>query len=162
MVWKQTQPSQHHTGFEQFQLRIKASKTMRGIKTAKKYRARPAAKTSDTFTALKGYANTYSITNVPFKGYRGSHIWSGKKKDCQNILARSNEHHSGCWCPLWSSRNRSTNEGFNQKQEVQHCQQCWFEKGTWQHAERHCVTKWKWERARSGFKINNVQKHPRW
>ena len=54
---------------------------MRGIKTIQKYRLKIGAKTSGTFSALKGYANTYSITNIPFKGYKGLTylVWQEKK-----------------------------------------------------------------------------------
>ena len=54
---------------------------MRGIKTIQKYRLKIGAKTSETFSALKGYANTYSISNIPFKGYKGLTylLWQEKK-----------------------------------------------------------------------------------
>ena len=54
---------------------------MRGIKTIQKYRLKIGAKTSETFSALKGYANTYSISNIPFKGYKGLAylLWQEKK-----------------------------------------------------------------------------------
>ena len=54
---------------------------MRGINTIKQYRLKIGAKTSETFSALKGYANTYSITNIPFKGYKGLtyRVWQEKK-----------------------------------------------------------------------------------
>ena len=68
-------------GFKRFNLLKKASNTMRGIKTIQKYRLKIGAKTSGTFSALKGYANTYSITNIPFKGYKGLTylVWQEKK-----------------------------------------------------------------------------------
>ena len=68
-------------GFKRFHLLKKASNTMRGIKTIQKYRIRAGAKTSETFSALKRYANTYSITNIPFKGYKGLTyiLWQEKK-----------------------------------------------------------------------------------
>ena len=54
---------------------------MRGIKTIQKYRIRVGAKTSETFSALKRYANTYSITNIPLKGHKGLTYlkWQEKK-----------------------------------------------------------------------------------
>ena len=58
-------------GFNRFNLLKRASHTMRGIKTIQKHRIRTRAKTSETLSALKRYANTYSITNIPFKGYKG-------------------------------------------------------------------------------------------
>ena len=68
-------------GFKRFNLLRKASNTMRGIKTIQKYRIRAGAKTSETFSALKRYAHTYSITNIPFKGHKGltSLFWQEKK-----------------------------------------------------------------------------------
>ena len=54
---------------------------MRGIKTIQKYRLKIGAKTSETFSALKGYANTYSISNITFKGYKELTylLWQEKK-----------------------------------------------------------------------------------
>ena len=54
---------------------------MRGIKRIQKYRLKIGAKTSETFSALKGYANTYSISNITFKGYKGLTyiLWQEKK-----------------------------------------------------------------------------------
>ena len=68
-------------GFKRFHLLKKAPNTMRGIKTIQKYRLKIGAKTSETFSALKGYANTYSISNIPFKGYKGLTylLWQEKK-----------------------------------------------------------------------------------
>ena len=68
-------------GFKRFHLLKKASNTMRGIKTIQKYRLKIGAKTSETFSALKGYANTYAISNIPFKGYKGLTylLWQEKK-----------------------------------------------------------------------------------
>ena len=68
-------------GFKRFHLLKKASNTMRGIKTIQKYRLKIGAKTSETFSALEGYANTYSISNIPFKGYKGLTylLWQEKK-----------------------------------------------------------------------------------
>ena len=68
-------------GFKRFHLVKKASNTMRGIKTTQKYRLKIGAKTSETFSALKGYANTYSISNITFKGYTGLTylLWQEKK-----------------------------------------------------------------------------------
>ena len=68
-------------GFKRFNLLKKASNTMRGIKTIQKYRFKIGAKTSETFSALKGYANTYSISNIPFKGYKRLTylLWQEKK-----------------------------------------------------------------------------------
>ena len=68
-------------GFNRFHLLKKAPNTMRGIKTIQKYRLKIGAKTSETFSALKGYANTYSISNITFKGYKGLTylLWQEKK-----------------------------------------------------------------------------------
>ena len=75
-------------GFKRFHLLKKASNTMRGIKTIQKYRIRAGAKTSETFSALKRYANTYSITNIPFKGYKGFTYLKWQEKRLSEYLEK--------------------------------------------------------------------------
>ena len=53
-----------------------------------KYRIRAGAKTSDTFTALKRYSNTYSITNIPFKGYKGFTYLKWQEKRLSEYLEK--------------------------------------------------------------------------
>ena len=56
--------------FKRHHLLQKSAKALRGI-NKQKYGLKLGAKTSDTFSALKGYANTYTISNIPFQGYKG-------------------------------------------------------------------------------------------
>ena len=67
--------------FKRFEILDKAVKGVRVRKALSRYAISTIGKRSDNFTALKGYANTYSITNIEKEGFKGlGHIYYQKSR----------------------------------------------------------------------------------
>ena len=67
--------------FKRFEILDKAVKGVRVRKALSRYAISTIGKRTDNFTALKGYANTYSITNIEKMGFAGlGHIYYQKSR----------------------------------------------------------------------------------
>ena len=67
--------------FKRFEILDKAVKGVRVRKALSRYAISTIGKRTDNFTALKGYANTYSITNIEKEGFKGlGHIYYQKSR----------------------------------------------------------------------------------